>query len=185
RTPLQPILGWIKLLQQHTLDGEIVRRGLQAIERNARTEAQIVEDLLDISRVIAGNLRLEMRAIQLAPVIEAAIDAVREAANAKSIAIDAELESVSVAVRGDAHRLQQVVWNLLSNAVGFTSDGGRVIVRLQRTDANAVITVTDTGVGIAPHFMPKLFERFRQADSTSTRRHGGLGLGLAIVRHLV
>jgi signal transduction histidine kinase/ActR/RegA family two-component response regulator len=185
RTPLQPILGWVKLLRQGGVDEETVQRGHQTIERNARAQAQIVEDLLDVSRVIAGELRLELRPVQLAPVIEAAVDAVHDAAADKSIRIDTVLGPGSVAVCGDRRRLQQVVWNLVSNAVTFTPNGGRATIHLDRVATDAVITVTDTGRGISPHFLPHLFERFRQADSTSTRRHGGLGLGLAIVRHLV
>jgi signal transduction histidine kinase/CheY-like chemotaxis protein len=185
RTPLQPILGWVKLLRQGGIDEETVRRGHQTIERNARAQAQIVEDLLDISRVIAGKLRLELHPVPLGPLIEATVDTVRDAAAAKSIRIDTVLAPASVGVCGDRHRLQQVFWNLISNAVAFTPNGGRVAIRLERTAANAVITVTDTGRGISPTFLPNIFERFRQADSTSTRRHGGLGLGLAIVRHLV
>jgi len=185
RTPLQPILGWVKLLQQGGVDADTLARGLETIERNARTQSQIVEDLLDISRVIVGKLRLELRPVAMPAVIDAAIDAVRAAADAKSIAITTEIPSANVIVSGDSHRLQQVVWNLLSNAVAFTPDGGRVTVRLERDEPDAVISVIDTGQGIAPHLLAEIFERFRQADSTSTRRHGGLGLGLALVRQLV
>ncbi|MBI2203087.1 MAG: response regulator [Candidatus Rokubacteria bacterium] len=185
RTPLQPILGWVKLLRQRSLDDETLRRGLETIERNARTQAQIVEDLLDISRVIAGKLRIELRPVNVRTVIETAVEAVRANADAKRMAIETVFPPQSAIVSGDPHRLQQVIWNLLSNAVAFTPEGGRVTIRLERTEAQATIHVTDTGQGIAPHFLPHMFERFRQADSTSTRRHGGLGLGLAIVRHLV
>jgi signal transduction histidine kinase/CheY-like chemotaxis protein len=185
RTPLQPILGWVKLMRQRAVDGDTLHRGLETIERNARAQAQIVEDLLDISRVIAGKLRLELRPVSLIPVLEAAVEAVREAAEAKSITISAAYPAGSPVVYGDVHRLQQVVWNLLSNAVAFTPERGRVSVRVERAGGHVAVSVTDTGQGIAPYFLPYIFERFSQADSTSTRRHGGLGLGLAIVRHLV
>ena len=185
RTPLQPILGWVKLLRNNTIDAPTLQRGLETIERNARTQAQIVEDLLDVSRVIIGKLRLESRPVSMRQVVDAAIDAVRAAADGKSIAIDAVLPLRSPVVAGDSHRLQQTVWNLLSNAVAFTPEGGRVTVHLEQIGTEAVMRVVDTGQGIAAHFLPQIFERFRQADSTTTRRHGGLGLGLAIVRHLV
>ena len=185
RTPLQPILGWVKLLRNDTIDASTLQRGLETIERNARTQAQIVEDLLDVSRVIIGKLRLDSRPVTMRLVVEAAVDAVRASADAKSIVIDAALPGHSPVVAGDSNRLQQVVWNLLSNAVAFTPEGGRVTVHLEQMGREAVVRVVDTGQGIAPHFLPQIFERFRQADSTSTRRHGGLGLGLAIVRHLV
>jgi signal transduction histidine kinase/ActR/RegA family two-component response regulator len=185
RTPLQPILGWVKLMRQRAVDPPTLQRGLETIERNARAQAQIVEDLLDISRVIVGKLRLERRPVSVRTVLETAADAVRAAADAKSIVMKTAFPAHTVVVSGDPHRLQQVAWNLLSNAVAFTPEGGSVTVRLEQTDTDAVVRVSDTGQGIAPHFLPEIFERFRQADSTSTRRHGGLGLGLAIVRHLV
>jgi signal transduction histidine kinase/CheY-like chemotaxis protein len=185
RTPLQPILGWVKLLRQQRLDERMTARAHETIERNARTQAQIIEDLLDISRIVAGKLHVELRPIGLAAVIDAAIDAVREAAEAKSIRLAATVDPRGAEISGDANRIQQVVWNLVSNAVAFTPHGGRVDVSLTREAGQAVIAVRDTGYGIAPHFLPHMFQRFRQADSTSTRRHGGLGLGLAIVRHLV
>jgi signal transduction histidine kinase/ActR/RegA family two-component response regulator len=184
RTPLQPIVGWVKLLR-HRSDPDTLRRGLDTIERNAKTQAQIVEDLLDVSRVITGKLGLEVRPLAVGPVIESAIDAVRAAAEAKRVRIDTTLPTAPAIVNGDAHRLQQVVWNLLTNAVRFTPEGGSVTVHLQRAGPSAEIRVTDTGQGIPRDFIGHIFERFRQADSTSTRRHGGLGLGLAIVRHLV
>jgi signal transduction histidine kinase/ActR/RegA family two-component response regulator len=185
RTPLQPILGWVKLLRQQALDGATIRRGLETIERNARMQAQIVEDLLDVSRVIAGKLRLERRPISLVPVIDAVLDAVRQLAASKAITIETAFPGGNPIVYGDANRLQQIVWNLVSNAVAFTPDHGRVSVRVERSATDACVQVADTGQGIPAHFLPHIFERFRQADSTSTRRHGGLGLGLAIVRHLV
>jgi signal transduction histidine kinase/ActR/RegA family two-component response regulator len=185
RTPLQPILGWVKLLRHGTIDSATLDRGLETIERNARTQAQIVEDLLDVSRVIVGKLRLETRPVSVRSVVDAAVDAVRAAADQKSITIDTFVPPRSPVVNGDPHRLQQIFWNLLSNAVAFTPEGGRVSVTLECTDRHAVMKMKDSGIGIAPNFLPQIFERFRQADSTSTRRHGGLGLGLAIVRHLV
>jgi signal transduction histidine kinase/CheY-like chemotaxis protein len=185
RTPLQPILGWVKLLRQQRLDDRTTGRALETIERNARTQAQIIEDLLDISRIIAGKLHVELRPISLVPAIEGAVEAVRAAADSKAIHITTDLDRSRVEVNGDAHRMQQVVWNLVSNAVAFTPEGGSVHVILRQEAERAVIVVQDSGRGIPPSFLPHMFERFRQADSTSTRRHGGLGLGLAIVRHLV
>jgi signal transduction histidine kinase/ActR/RegA family two-component response regulator len=185
RTPLQPILGWVKLLRQQPADAATLGRGLETIERNARMQAQIVEDLLDVSRVIAGKLRLELRPVSLVPIVEAAVEAVRQAADAKSITTEAAYPAGSPVVYGDPHRLQQVAWNLLSNAVAFTPAHGRVVVRVERSGGHVEVRISDTGQGIPAHFLPHIFERFRQADSTSTRRHGGLGLGLAIVRHLV
>ena len=150
-----------------------------------RTQAQLIEDLLDVSRIISGKLRLSVRTIDLPPVIESAIDAVRPAADARGISIERTLDPDAGPVSGDPDRLQQVVWNLLSNAIKFTPRGGKVQVRLQRADAQAQIIVSDNGKGIAASFLPYVFERFRQADSTTTRKHGGLGIGLAIVRHLI
>jgi signal transduction histidine kinase/CheY-like chemotaxis protein len=184
RTPLQPIVGWVKLLR-HRSDPQTLRQGLDTIERNARTQAQIVEDLLDMSRVIAGKLGLEQRAIALVPVVQSAVDAVRGAADAKAVRLEAALPTAPVIVHGDPQRLRQSVWNLLTNAVRFTPAGGSVTVRLEPRGPSVDIQVSDTGQGIAPEFLPHIFDRFRQADSTSTRRHGGLGLGLAIVRHVV
>src|SRR5262245_20154060 len=185
RTPLQPILGWVKVLRQQRLDDRTTSRALETIERNARTQAQIIEDLLDISRIIAGKLYVEARPMVLVPVIEGAVEAVRAAADAKSLRITTDLDRRDVEVNGDANRMQQVMWNLLSNAVAFTPVGGAIHVALAQKDGQAMISVKDTGRGIPPSFLPHMFERFRQADSTSTRRHGGLGLGLAIVRHLM
>jgi len=155
------------------------------VERSARAQAQKVDDLLDISRIVAGRMRLEVQPMELAPVVEAALDAVRPAAAARDIRLEPVLETGAGSVRGDAHRLQQVVWNLLTNAIKFTPQGGRVSVRLRRTEAHVELEVADSGRGIAPAFLPHVFERFRQADGGVTRRYGGLGLGLAIVRHLV
>ncbi|HYE66682.1 MAG TPA: PAS domain S-box protein [Pyrinomonadaceae bacterium] len=185
RTPLTSILGWAAMLRTNTFDQQATARALETIERNAKAQTQIVEDLLDVSRIITGKLRLEIRPIDLAPVIEMAIDSVRPTADVKGIRIKKVLDPGAGAVSGDPARLQQVMWNLLSNAVKFTPQGGLVEVRLQRVNFHAQITVSDTGQGISPEFLPHVFDRFRQADGTITRAHGGLGLGLAIVRHLV
>ncbi len=185
RTPLNAILGWSHVLRAGKPDEATVARALEVIERNAQTQAQLIEDILDASRVIAGNLRLNRGPVDLAVVINAAIDSVRLTAEAKAIQLGVILDPSARRLQGDASRLQQVVWNLLANAIKFTSPGGRVDVRLERADGRAQITVRDTGEGVAAEFLPFIFDRFRQADSTITRRHGGLGLGLAIVRHLV
>lgn len=158
---------------------------MEAIERNARVQARLIEDLLDVSRIISGKFTLDSSPVVLNQIVEGAIEIIRPAAEAKETQIEVERPSTSVRITGDAARLQQVVWNLLSNAVKFTQERGRVIVRLEKTDVSARISVTDDGIGIPPDFLPYVFDRFRQADGSSTRRHGGLGLGLAIVRHIV
>jgi signal transduction histidine kinase/ActR/RegA family two-component response regulator len=186
RTPLNAILGWAHILRGSSRPEEAtVTRALEVIERNAQTQAQLIEDILESSRVLAGGLRLGRGPVDLGTVINAALDSVRLAAEAKSIQLGVTLDPAARRLQGDAGRLQQVMWNLLANAVKFTTPGGRVDVRLERADGRARITVTDTGEGVAADFLPFIFDRFRQADSTITRRHGGLGLGLAIVRHLV
>ncbi|MUL36836.1 hybrid sensor histidine kinase/response regulator [Gloeocapsopsis dulcis] len=185
RTPLNAMLGWSQLLRSQKLNEATRSRGLEAIERNARGQANLIEDLLDISRIITGKLRLHVRPIELVPVIEAAIDTVRPAADAKQLQIQSVLDPLAGLVSGDSDRLQQIVWNLLANAIKFTPKGGQVQVRLERVNSHVEIIVSDTGQGISADFLPYIFERFRQADSTHTRSHGGLGLGLAIVRHLV
>jgi signal transduction histidine kinase len=185
RTPLNAMLGWVHLLRQGNLSTEQSARALETIERSARAQHKLIEDLLDLSRVITGKLRIEVREILLAPVIEAAVEAARPGAVAKEITLGTDFESREVKVCGDPDRLQQVVWNLVSNAVKFTPKGGRVEVALRPSGSHAEVTVSDTGEGIAPAFLPYVFDRFRQQDSSTTRRHGGLGLGLAIVRHLV
>jgi signal transduction histidine kinase/ActR/RegA family two-component response regulator len=184
RTPLTPILAWARLLRQGKLDEEATRHALETIERSAKCQAQIIDDLLEVSRIIAGKMRIEVSPVHLARVIEAAVEVMRPAAEAKAIQLQAVLDIEVGAVLGNAERLQQVVWNLLANAVKFTPQGGRVEVRLGLRDSLAEIVVSDTGQGIRPDFLPFVFERFRQADSATTRGHGGLGLGLAIVRHL-
>jgi signal transduction histidine kinase len=185
RTPLTPILSWSSVLLEGQLDARVTRRALEAIERNARLQVRIIDDLLDVSRAITGKLRLDVRPIALESVLEAAIDSVRPAAEAKGIALEVALGPEIDLVRGDPERLQQVLWNLLSNAIKFTPRGGRVEVRLAQVAGYARLTVSDDGAGIDPALLPHLFERFWQADTSTTRAHGGLGLGLAVVRHLV
>jgi PAS domain S-box-containing protein len=185
RTPLNAVLGWARILRSGPLDDEDLEEGLAAIERNATVQAQIIEDLLDVSRIVSGNFKLEVQRVNLREIIEAALAAVLPAANAKEIRVHKLLDSLAGPVSGDPARLQQVVWNLLSNAVKFTPKGGQVHVLLERVNSHLEISVTDTGLGIRPEFLPYVFDRFRQADATTTRRHGGLGLGLAIVKQLV
>ncbi|HUL60881.1 MAG TPA: ATP-binding protein [Anaeromyxobacteraceae bacterium] len=185
RTPLNAVLGWARLLRMGKLDAAGTARAIEAVERSATAQAQIVDDLLDVSRMVRGQLLLDVRPVDLVPVIEAAIAAVRPAAAARNTEIAAVLVPPAGVVMGDPGRLQQVVWNLLSNAIKFTPPGGRVEVRLEPEGGEVAIRVRDTGAGIDPAFLPHVFERFRQADASSTRVHGGLGLGLAIVRHLV
>ncbi len=184
RTPLAAILGWVQMLRTENLPPEKRERALETVERNARAQAQLVEDLLDVSRILAGKLRLEVEHVEVDPLIEAAVETVLPAANAKDIQIQATLDSGG-AVMGDPHRLRQVVWNLLSNAVKFTPRGGRVQVQVRCVEAAVEIIVSDTGQGIEPRLQDHIFERFRQADGSTTRSHGGLGLGLSIVRQLV
>jgi PAS domain S-box-containing protein len=185
RTPLTPILGWTVMLRSGTLDPTSIHRGLEVIERNVRAQTQLIGDLLDVSRILTGKLRLEVSPIAVVPAVEAGVEAVRPSAEAKEITLAVELPAELPTIMGDPDRLQQVVWNLVSNAVKFTPQGGRIDVRLRKGGSCLSLTVADNGKGIEPEFLPHVFERFRQADSTSTRSHGGLGLGLAIVRHLV
>ncbi len=185
RTPLTAIFGWSRLLSSGTLDQEASTRAIETIERNAKAQAQIIDDILDVSRIITGKLHFDVAAFELTGVIEAAINAVRPAAEAKRIQLRTVFDNHPILVSGDHNRLQQVVWNLLSNAVKFTPAGGHVELRLAQSGPHVEITVTDTGQGINPEFLPYVFDRFRQADASTTRQHGGLGLGLAIVRHLV
>jgi PAS domain S-box-containing protein len=184
RTPLNAILGWARILSSGPVDPEDLREGLAAIDRNARVQVQIIEDLLDVSRIISGTLRLDVQRVNMVEVIDAAIAAVTPAAEAKGVRLKKVLDPLAGPVSGDPARLQQVVWNLLSNAVKFTPKGGRVRVLLERVNSHVEVSVIDTGAGIYPDFLPHVFERFRQADSSTTRRHGGLGLGLAIVKQL-
>jgi signal transduction histidine kinase len=185
RTPLNAMLGWAQVLRLGKVDEAAAARALETIERNARVQAQLIADLLDVSRIITGKLRLEVQAVELPRIIEAALDSVRPGADAKGLRLDVRLDPLTSPVMGDADRLQQVVWNLLSNAIKFTPQGGLVEVRLRLDGGSAEIRVLDTGAGIRPDFLPYVFDRFRQAESTITRSHGGLGLGLSIVRHLV
>ena len=185
RTPLNAILGWARMLRTNRFDAETASQALETIERNARSQAQLIEDLLDVSRIITGKLRLDIRPVEPVAVINAAIDAVRPAAEAKNVRLKTVLDPWAGIVSGDPDRLQQVLWNLLSNAIKFTPKDGSVQVRLERVNSHIEIIVSDTGQGIGHEFLPFVFDRFRQADSTLTRAHGGLGLGLSIVRHLV
>ncbi|HEX6185214.1 MAG TPA: ATP-binding protein [Pyrinomonadaceae bacterium] len=185
RTPLTSIIGWTNLMRAGQVKGEVQAQALETIERNARIQSRLIDDLLDLSRIISGKLLLEAREVELATVVSNSIDVVRPAANAKGIRLTYECEPGAKTISGDSARLQQVAWNLLSNAVKFTPDGGEVRVRLALEGARVRLAVSDTGKGIAPEFLPHVFDRFRQADSATTRAYGGLGLGLAIVRHLV
>jgi PAS domain S-box-containing protein len=185
RTPLNAIMGWAQILRRGGGNEQFMMRAIETIERNAKSQAQIINDILDVSRIITGKLRLEVRPVEPASVIQAAVETVRPAAEAKDIRIQMVLDSGAGLVPGDPDRLQQVVWNLLSNAIKFTPKGERVQVRLERVDSHVEIVVSDTGKGISPELLPYVFERFRQDDSSTTRQYGGIGLGLAIVRHLV
>jgi PAS domain S-box-containing protein len=185
RTPLTSIVGWAKMLRSGQLDADTTARAIETIDRNARLQTQLIADVLDLSRIVSGKLRLNPRPTELAPTVEAALDTVRPAAEAKGIRIRRALDRFPCPVSGDSDRLQQVVWNLLSNAIKFTPQNGVVEVRLECRGREAEIVVTDTGIGISPELLPHVFERFRQGDASSTRSYGGLGLGLAIVRHMV
>jgi len=185
RTPLNAILGWTQLLKIVGNDPERRERGIEVIENNARSQSQLISDLLDISRITAGKMRLEVQRVALPGVIEAALESVRPAADAKGVRLQTVIEPLVDDVHGDPGRLQQVIWNLLANAVKFTPKGGRVQTVLARVNSHVEVRVSDTGQGIAPDFLPHLFERFTQADSSSTREHSGLGLGLALVKQLV
>ena len=185
RTPLNAILGWANILREDPADTEGVAEGLAIIERNARAQNQIIEDLLDMSRIISGKVRLDVHRTDLAPIVEVAIETVRPAATAKGIRLQIVLDPTARPVSGDPNRLQQVFWNLLSNAIKFTPRGGRVQVVLERVHSHLEVSIIDTGKGIEADFLPHVFDRFRQADSSTTRQHGGLGLGLAIVKQLI
>jgi PAS domain S-box-containing protein len=185
RTPLTAILGWAHLLRTGQLKDASGFTAIETIERNARAQSQLIDDLLDVSRIISGKLRIDVRPVDPNSFIESAIEAVRPAAEAKGVRVQRVIDTGVVTVSGDPVRLQQVIWNLLSNAIKFTPRGERVQVRLERVNSHIEIAVSDTGAGIAPEFLPYVFDRFRQADQRTTRQHGGLGLGLAIVRHLV
>jgi CheY-like chemotaxis protein len=186
RTPLNAIVGWAHILRESAATPEITRKAVEAIHRNAHIQTQLIADILDISRIVAGKLRLDVRPMELAAVVDAAVDTLRPAATAKCVSLEAVLDPGAGPISGDASRLQQVVWNLLSNAIRFVGEKvGRVEVRLEAVGSHVRLTVEDNGPGIDPELLPYIFERFRQADSSATRPHQGLGLGLAIVRHLV
>ncbi len=185
RTPLTAIVGWSDMLRRGMVKEADIGHAFETIERNARAQTQLVDDILDVSRIITGKLRLEVMSVDPVAVVDAAIESVRLAAEAKGIHIRKTIDAGLMWVAGDAARLQQVIWNLLSNAIKFTPGGGILNVRLGRVGSQVEIAVADTGQGIAPEFLPYVFERFRQADGTTSRRYGGLGLGLSIVRHLV
>lgn len=185
RTPLNAILGWANLLRTGKLDGGKIQEALETVERNARSQAQIIEDLLDVSRIITGKLKLDIRPLNAAALVKSAVDSISPAAEAKEIVIKTNIADETTEIAGDSARLQQVLWNLLSNAVKFTPRGGTIEIGVKRESSNLVVSVGDTGSGIEPEFLPYVFDRFRQADGTTTRHFGGLGLGLAIVKHLV
>ena len=185
RTPLNAVLGWARILKMRdTIDREVIERAVQVIERNASAQAKMIDDMLDMARVVAGKLRLDIQSVDLLSVVLAALDVVMPAAHAKGITVSTALDPKIPRVPGDPDRLQQMIWNLLSNALKFTASGGRVDVRLESARKSVRIVVSDTGQGISPEFLPYVFDRFRQNDSSSARRHGGLGLGLALVREL-
>ena len=185
RTPLNAVVGWSRLLRGGQLDAAAASHAIEIIERNALMQKQIVEDLLDVSRIITGKLRINTQPVDLLLVIHAAIDAIRPAAEAKEIEIRSHFEAPDVIVKADVERLQQVFWNLLANAVKFTPARGAIDIHLRHEDSLAEVSIEDSGPGVPADFLPRIFERFSQADGSSTRKHGGLGLGLAIVRHLV
>lgn len=184
RTPMTAIMGWAQMLDEEQLEPEMQELAVDSIRSSSNAQAQLIDDLLDVSRITAGKLRINPRPIELGGVVRSAVETIRTAADAKQVPLETNLEP-DLHVKGDPQRLQQVIWNLVANGVKFTPEGGRVTVSLQRDGRDAVVEVHDTGQGIDPRFMPYLFERFRQADSSATRQHMGLGLGLAIVRHLV
>jgi signal transduction histidine kinase/ActR/RegA family two-component response regulator len=185
RTPLSAILGWAAMLNMGELEESSTRNGLQVIERNAKAQAEIIGDILDMSSIITGKLRIDARPVELSGVVQSAVNTLQLAAKAKHITVSIELDGEAGFAAGDPDRLQQIVWNLVANAIKFTPDDGKVEVRLKRVDSSVELRVSDNGIGISREFLPHVFERFRQADSSTTRQHSGLGLGLAIVRHLV
>jgi PAS domain S-box len=185
RTPLTSILGWASMIRNGEVEGANAARAIETIERNARSQARLIDDLLDVSRIITGNLRLDLNPLDLGPIVDSAVDALRPTADAKGIGLRMEFAPVSCLVRGDANRLRQVIWNLLSNAIKFTPKRGHVTITLDCIESLARLTVRDTGEGISAEFLPYVFDRFRQAEGSISRKQGGLGLGLAVVRHLV
>lgn len=185
RTPLTSILGWASMIRSGEVEGSNTTRAIETIERNARSQARLIDDLLDVSRIITGNLRLDLHPLNLAPIVDAALDALRPTADAKGIKLQTHFAPEECLVKGDPNRLRQVIWNLLSNAIKFTQRGGSVSVDLTCVESTACLQVRDTGDGIAPDFLPYVFDRFRQAEGSISRKQGGLGLGLAVARHLV
>ncbi len=185
RTPLNAVLGWAEMLMMKKGDDPEIKRGLETIARNARAQAQMIEDLLDMNRIISGKIRLDVQRVDVAGIVETALDSTRPSLEAKAIRLVAMLDPSAGPIFGDPHRIQQVIWNLLSNAVKFTPKGGKIDVVLRRVNSHVEITVTDSGIGIKSEFLPHLWERFRQADSSTTRKYGGLGLGLSIVKQIV
>ncbi|OAI56325.1 hypothetical protein AYO49_04545 [Verrucomicrobiaceae bacterium SCGC AG-212-N21] len=185
RTPLQSIVGWVEILKSGRLDPGELEQAVEVIDRNVRAQQHIIEDLLDMNRILSGKVRMDVQRVDVGPILHAAVESVRPSALAKGVELNAIIGSSSHLVLGDAHRLQQVFWNLLSNAIKFTPKGGRVEASVQRVNSHFEISVTDTGIGIDPAFLPYVFDRFRQADASVSRVHTGLGLGLAIVKHLV
>ena len=185
RTPLNAIIGWSQMLLGGKLDQDTSQRAIETIHRNAQSQNKLIGDLLDVSRIISGKLTLDRRPLDLPPIIAASLDAIRPAAEAKNISLHSEIGEHAEAILADAHRLQQVIWNLLTNAIKFTPRGGRVEVVLKRVENHVQMIFSDSGIGISPEFLPHVFDRFRQADAASTRQQGGLGLGLSIVRHIV
>ena len=185
RNPLNAIMGWAHMMRQGQLSPANVDRAVETIYRNAKSQSQLVADLLDVSRIISGKLRLDVRTVDLIYIVNAAIDSIRPAADAKSIRLQTKLDPAAGPISGDADRLQQIVWNLLTNAVKFTPKGGRIEINLQCVDSHVEIVISDSGIGISKDFLPHVFDRFRQADASTTRIHGGLGLGLSIVHQLV
>ena len=185
RNPLNAILGWAHMMRLGKLNEANMERAVETIYRNAQSQTQLVADLLDVSRIISGKLRLDVRTVDLISIVNAAIDSIRPATDAKSIRLQTMLDPAAGPISGDADRLQQIVWNLLTNAVKFTPKGGKIQVKLQRIDSHVEVVVSDSGVGISKEFLPYVFDRFRQADASTTRIHGGLGLGLSIVHQLV
>jgi PAS domain S-box-containing protein len=184
RTPLNAILGWVQILEAGTADEATVKRGIEVIGRNARAQTKLIEDILDYARITSGKLTLEIRQVDLAKVVEAAVEVVKSNADAKKVEIKTDVQT-NAFVSGDANRLQQVLWNLLQNAVKFTPENGKIEVKVEQTDSAVKLIVSDTGKGIKEDFLPHVFERFQQADQNKSRRSGGLGLGLTIVRQIV
>jgi PAS domain S-box-containing protein len=185
RTPLNAILGWARLLEEQEFDAEQARHALETISRNAQLQSKLIDDLLDVSRILAGTLALDQRPVDLLPIVQASVDSLSPEARAKHIQIECRIHPLEVAVAGDSKRLHQVLWNLLSNAIKFTRENGRISIEMHQDDVKVFLKVSDTGLGIRADFLPHVFDPFRQSDMSIQRVHGGLGLGLAIVRHLV